>query len=137
MLIRIIKGDKVNELLKEILIILGGVLVCGGFWTFIQFMINRHDGRKQAMQDLQEAVAKLQASMDTNNKNTDLQSEALKAIAQDRIVWLCKQYIKQTWVPIDDYKSLKRMADSYRALGGNDLAKIYMDEVDKLPRKDK
>lgn len=122
-----------NPALTIILAIFG----CGAFWSFIQFLVTRFDGKKKAMKELQEAVTKLQHSMDTNNTNMDLQNEALKALAQDRIVWLCKEYIKQTWVSIDDYKSLKRMADSYRALGGNDLVKIYMDEVDKLPRKDK
>lgn len=125
----------VNELLKEALIILGGVLVCGGFWTFIQFMIQRKDGRKKALQDLQDAVAKLQEGVDENNTNMTLQNEALKSIAQDRIVWLGKEYIKQGWVYSSDYAVLKRMANAYKALGGNDLVTDIMKQVDELPRK--
>ena len=124
-----------NELLKEALIILGGVLVCGGFWTFIQFMIQRKDGRKKALQDLQDAVAKLQEGVDENNTNMTLQNEALKSIAQDRIVWLGKEYIKQGWVYSSDYAVLKRMANAYKALGGNDLVTDIMKQVDELPRK--
>lgn len=121
--------------MKDILVIVGGVLVCGGFWTFIQFLISRHDGRKKAMDDLTKAVSQLQDSVNYNNKEMSLQNEALMAIAQDRILWLGKQYIKQGWITIEDYTSLKRMADSYRELGGNGLVKEIMDEVDKLPRK--
>lgn len=124
-----------DGLLAKILLGVLGIFVCGGFWTFIQFMINRHDGRKQALKDLQDAVAKLQEGVDTNNVNMSKQNEALKAIAQDRIVWLGKEYIKQGWVYLSDYTVLKRMADAYKDLGGNDLVTEVMKQVNDLPRK--
>lgn len=130
------------DLTKEIITIIGAILVCGGFWTFIQFIISRKDkkkedgeGTKKALEDLQKAITLLQESLDTNNQNMDLQSEALMAIAQDRIIFLGGEFIKQGYIPVNDRANLRRMADAYKALGGNALAKEVMDEVDKLPIK--
>jgi len=125
----------VDPVLKEALLIIGGVLVCGGFWAFIQFLINRNDNKKSAMKDLQEAIKKLQESQDKNNTNMLLQNEALMSIAQDRIVWLGEQYIKQGFIYTSDASSLIRMANAYKALGGNDLVTETMEQVTKLPRK--
>ena len=118
-----------------ILTVIGSVLVCGGFWTFIQFLISRNDGKKEAMKELQSAVKTLQASIDDNNRNMALQSEALMSLAQDRILFLAEEYIKQGWIYITDYKNLKRMADAYREMGGNDLVKTEMDLVDGLEKR--
>lgn len=136
--------------LAEVLTIIGGVLVCGGFWTFIQFIISRWDKKKEqkadktskidktttemqkAIKDLSKAVTLLQQSVDHNNEDMALQNEALMSIAQDRIVWLARQYIKQGWIYDEDLTSMRRMADAYKALGGNALVKTEMDIVDKL-----
>lgn len=117
--------------IQEIITIIGGVLVCGGFWTFIQFMISRHDGKKKAMDDLKNAVSHLQESVDSNNSDMKLQSEALMAIAQDRILYLCKCYLKQGWIYDEDLSSIRRMANAYRDLGGNDSVKTEMDILDQ------
>lgn len=130
-------GIKVDETVKEILVIVGGVLVCGGFWTFVQFLISRYDGKKKAMDELRSAVSKLQSSMDENSHEMQLQNEALMALAQDRIVYLGEEFLKQGWISISDHASLVRMADSYKALGGNSIVTDIMNEVDKLPRKNK
>ncbi len=111
------------------------VFGCGAFWSFIQFLINRFDGKKKAMQELQNAVAKLQNSVDDIDRKMSLQDEALMSIAQDRIVFLGKEFLKQGWIGFDDHASLKRMADAYKALGGNALVKDVMDQVDQLPRR--
>ena len=124
-----------DGIVKEVLLIVGGILVCSGFWAFCQFMINRKDNKKSALKDLQDAVTKLQKSVDVNNSNMEKQNEALKAMAQDRIVWLGKEYIKQGWVYLSDYTVLKRMADAYKDLGGNDLVTEVMKQVNELPRK--
>lgn len=126
-----------NIAITEILAIIGGVLVCGGFWTFIQFLINRYDGRKKAMKELQEAINKLQNGVDDNSKNMKLQNEALMSMAQDRVVWLGEHYLKRGYISLNDHASLVRMSDAYRALGGNGLVKEIMDEVDNLPRNKK
>lgn len=120
-----------NPVLTIILAIFG----CGAFWSFVQFLITRFDGKHKAMTELQNAVAKLQKSVDGIDGKLSLQDEALMSIAQDRIIWLGKEFIKQGWIAMDDLKNLRRMANAYKALGGNDLVKIVMDEVDKLERR--
>jgi hypothetical protein len=116
--------------LGEVLTIIGGVLVCGGFWTFIQFLIARNDGKKKALDELKKAVDTLQVSMKANNDDMALQNEALMAITQDRILYLCKCYLKQGWIYDDDLAALRRMANVYKAMGGNDLVKTEMDILD-------
>lgn len=117
---------------ETILTILGIILACGGFWTFVQFLITRRDDKKDAMQDVINALAQLQTSVDKNNDDMGKQSEALKALAQDRIIFLAREYIKQNWIYDEDLSNMHKMANSYRALGGNDLVKIEMDIVDTL-----
>ena len=115
---------------ETILTILGIVVGSNALFGFIQFLISRNDGKKEAMKQLQDAVGKLQATMDANNADMALQNEALMAIAQDRILYLCKCYIKQGWVYDDDISSIRRMANAYRDLGGNDVVKTEMDILD-------
>ena len=140
--------------MTEIIVpIILGVIASGGVWTFVQFLISRMDEKKkqkadktdkidknvtdmqQAMTELASAISTLQERIDKNNTEMSLQNEAIMSIAQDRIVWLGGQYLKQGYVKINDYVTLKRMADAYRALGGNDLVKTTMDEVDLLEKR--
>lgn len=87
------------------------------------------------MKELQKTIKKLQEDVNTNNTNMALQNEALMSIAQDRIVWLGEQYLKQGFIYINDASSLKRMADAYAALGGNSLVEDVMEQIELLPRK--
>lgn len=121
--------------MSELLKLASTVLICGGFWTFIQFLITRHDGKKEAMKELQKTIKKLQEDVNTNNTNMSLQNEALMSLAQDRIVWLGEQYLKQGFIYTTDAASLKRMADAYAALGGNSLVEDVMEQIELLPRK--
>ena len=140
--------------MTEIIVpIILGVIASGGVWTFVQFLISRMDEKKkqkadktdkidktvtemqQAMTELASAISTLQERIDKNNTEMSLQNEAIMSIAQDRIVWLGEQYRRQGYVKINDYVTLKRMADAYRALGGNDLVKTTMDEVDLLEKR--
>lgn len=136
-----------------ILPIILGVIASGGVWTFVQFLISRMDEKKKqkadksneivktvtatqkALNDLSKAVSTLQKGVDQNNKDMSLQSEALMAIAQDRIIFLAREFIKQGWIYEDDLNNLHRLADAYRDLHGNGEVKILMDMVDKLPVK--
>ena len=136
-----------------ILPIILGVIASGGVWTFVQFLISRMDEKKKqkadksneivktvtatqkALNDLSKAVSTLQKSVDQNNKDMSLQSEALMAIAQDRIIFLAREFIKQGWIYEDDLNNSHRLADAYRDLHGNGEVKILMDMVDKLPVK--
>lgn len=134
----------------ELWTFLGIVVGCGAFWEFIKFLLNRRDERRKAKQDksdeiaktmdsvkntiqeLSEVISTIQASVNKNNADMDLQSEALMAIAQDRILSLARVFIKQGWIYADDLSNIQRIANSYRALGGNDLVKTEMEIIDTL-----
>ena len=128
--------------MTDIIAIIGGVLVCGGFWTLIQFLITRHDTKKnknehikEAIAELQKTITKLQESLDENRESMAKQNEALMAMAQDRIVWLGKQFLKDGEISLEDRGNLRRMANAYKDLGGNALVKEVMDAIDELPIK--
>ena len=137
----------------ELWTFLGVVVGCGAFWEFLKFLLARRDEKKKqkadksneiaktvsatqkALTELSNAVSTLQKSVDQNNKDMSLQSEALMAIAQDRIIFLAREFCKQGWIYEDDLNNLHRLADAYRDLHGNGEVKILMDMVDKLPVK--
>lgn len=120
---------------ETIVPIILGVVASGGLWTFIQYLISRNDDKKKAMDDLIKAIAQLQTSVDENNNDMKLQNEALMAMAQDRILFLAREYLKQGWIYDKDLSNLRRMADAYKALQGNGDVHVLMDLVDKLPIK--
>lgn len=120
---------------ETIVPIILGVVASGGLWTFIQYLISRNDDKKKAMDDLIRAIAQLQTSVDETNTDMKLQNEALMAMAQDRILFLAREYLKQGWIYDKDLSNLRRMADAYKALEGNGDVHILMDLVDKLPVK--
>ena len=74
-------------------------------------------------------------------KNDAAQSEALKYVLLDRILYIGQSYIKHGEVSFDDRKRLREMYEVYHkprsegGLGGNGDAKFVMDAVDKLPLK--
>lgn len=125
-----------------IVTVVAAVLGSGGLFTLIQFLVNRHDKKHDAVLELQKAmnelkatVEKLQESIDENNQEMQLQSETLQATAQDRIIYLSKKYIEQGYISIEDHATLSKIANAYFALKGNGRAKEYYEEVNKLPRK--
>ena len=69
-------------------------------------------------------------------KNDAAQSEALKYVLLDRILYIGQSYIKKGEVSFDDRKRLREMHEVYHnQLGGNGDAKFIMDAVDELPLK--
>lgn len=62
------------------------------------------------------------------------QSEALKYVLLDRILYIGQSYIKHGEVSYDDRKRLREMHDVYhKRLDGNGDAKKIMEAVDELP----
>lgn len=59
--------------------------------------------------------------------------QAMMAMMLDRIQYLCKSYIKDGDVDIDDRRRLHIMHERYHSLGGNGDLDALMEEVNKLP----
>ena len=65
---------------ETIIAIIGGVLVCGGFWTFVQFLINRKDNKNDTLKAIKTKVDKIDKDMIKNEKDT-LRTQMLLMIA--------------------------------------------------------
>ena len=119
----------------SVIAIIAAVFGSSGLFALIQYLISRHDSKRDTLKKLVQTVEELQAGIESNNSDMKLQSDALMAICHDRICWLGKQYIKQGWISIEDYSSLVAVADAYKAMGGNHIAKTVMDQVDLLEKR--
>ena len=103
---------------ETVLISLTTALLTGGFFSFLQFMIKRHDDR-------------------TNNAKAknELIEEAMLAILHDRIYTTGSQIIKEGSISTEDINNLDHLYKPYRALGGNGTCERIMGEISKLPLK--
>ena len=90
--------------------IVGAVFASTGFWAFLTFLIQRKDKKDSA------------------------ESQMLKGLGHDRIIYLGSCYIKQGYITKDDYENLHDyLYIPYKMLGGNGTAEKIMKEVEKLP----
>ena len=64
----------------------------------------------------------------------DAKTQMILGLGHDRIVHLCKSYLDQGWIDVDDYENLhKYLYLPYKAMGGNGTAENLMEQVKKLP----
>lgn len=69
-------------------------------------------------------------------KRNSAENQLLLGLAHDRIIELCKVYIKRGWITADEYENLHDyLFVPYTARGGNGTAARMMGEVNKLPVK--
>ena len=138
-------------------------IVCSGAsLLFVQFLIQRHDSKKdktdelkkviedglkerdeigkqrfeensQAFQELRKAVTELAKSNTEKNKVNEANSELLVAMAQDRIVYLTDKYIKRGVKTIDEMAIVESIYKPYSKLGGNGRAKAGVEACRKIP----
>lgn len=57
------------------------------------------------------------------------------ALGRDRLNFLSKKYIKQGYIPEDEYETFKELGESYIDAGGNNMAKALFKEAIELPKK--
>lgn len=97
-----------------ILTVIGSIFASTGFWAFITNLIQRRD------------------------KKVSAEGKMLRGLAHDRICYLGQNYIKQGCISMEDYENLHEyLYIPYEQLGGNGTAKRIMEEVKKLPLRDK
>lgn len=74
------------------------------------------------------------AIIEKHRDNKDAKTQMILGLGHDRIIQLCKVYIKQGYITSDDYENLHDyLYKPYEAMGGNGTAKRLMEEVKKLP----
>lgn len=84
----------------------------GGFFSFVQFLIKRHDDEKE-----------------------HLVEEALLAILHDKIYTVGTEIIRQGEISTEDMNNLEHLYEPYKALGGNGTCKKIMNKINELPIK--
>ena len=98
-----------------IIAVISGILG-GGFLSLIQYLIERHDKKKEITPEAWDRVR-----------------DMILAMTQDRIVYLGKQYIDEGHVTAWDKAMIHALYDLYCVAGGNHYAREIVEEVDKLP----
>ena len=108
---------------------------------------DRHEEREDEMKELAKRLEtfmdrqdefdqRVKAHFEESDKQIAAQSDALRSMLLDRILYLGRHYVSLGEVDYDDRKRLREMHDCYHnGLGGNGDAKFIMDAVDELPLK--
>lgn len=94
----------------QVMTIILSIFASGGFWAFLQFVMNKKDTR----------------------------TEMLIGLGHDRIVYLGTQYLERGFITPEEYENLyDYLYKPYEKIGGNGSAKRIMEEVKKLPTRKK
>ena len=102
-----------QTIINLIVTVIVAMFASSGFWAFIEWKLrNRKD-------------------VDENRQH---QTDLLKGLAHDRIVYLGLKYIRRGWISADEYENLSLyLYKPYLAMEGNGSARRIMTEVDQLP----
>lgn len=80
------------------------------------------------------ASSGLWAFIEKVREKKDAKTQMILGLGHDRIIYLCKKYIKQGWINADEYENLHDyLYLPYKSMGGNGTAEHLMEEVKKLP----
>lgn len=101
---------------SEVTTIVLAIFSCTGLWTLVNYFVQRHFNNK-----------------DKDQRDLKLLKEALLALLQDRLLYLCTSYISEGEIEVNQLKSLKRLYASYKDLGGNEFVHDLMNkQIDNL-----
>lgn len=97
---------------------------------------DRAEEKAEKEEELSKTLESVQKQLSHLKDSDAAQSEALKLILLDRIVWLGQGYIKKGEISYDDRQRFHKMHKCYHfGLGGNGDADIIVSGVDSLPLK--
>lgn len=97
---------------------------------------DRAEQKADKTDELAKTLATLQEEIKTLKKSDDAQSEALKLMLLDRVLYLGKGYIDKGEISYDDRRRFHAMHNCYHTgLGGNGDADLIVEGVDALPLK--
>ena len=89
------------------------VFASAGFWAFVDRQVQKRDAKSPERQ-------------------------MLLGLAHDRICYLAEKYIERGWITRDEYENLHDyLYKPYKTLGGNGTVDRLMEEVDRLPIRQK
>ena len=137
----------IGEILTAVLLAVAGgaagAAVINGInerWKFKAGRKAAKEDREEEKADKTDALTKtlsgLQEQLEHLKNSDTAQSEALKLILLDRILWLGQGYINKGEISFDDRRRIHAMHSCYHSgLGGNGDADIIVEGVDALPLK--
>lgn len=137
----------IGEILTAVLLAIAGgaagAAVINGINERWKFKANRKAVKEDRAEEKADKTGELSSTLSgvqeqlTLLKDSDAaQSEALKLILLDRILWLGQSYINKGEISFDDRRRFHAMHQCYHSgLGGNGDADIIVEGVDALPLK--
>lgn len=99
--------------IEFIVTIVAATLASSGLWSFILYIVQKRDEKKDALTKL------------------------ILGLAYREITELCIKYIERGYITTDEYEDLlKYLFTPYKELGGDGTVEKLVDEVKKLPIKE-
>lgn len=135
----------IGEVLSAVILAVAGgaagAAVVNGINERWKFKANRRAVKEDRAEDRADKAAELTRTISVLQedikglRNSDAaQSEALKQILLDRVLYLGQGYIEKGEISYDDRRRFHAMHDCYhKGLGGNGDADIIVEGVDALP----
>lgn len=94
--------DQWTQLIVSVVV---AIIASGGFWAFLQKMLEKKD----------------------------VKTQMLIGLGHDRIMYLGMKYIDRKYITADEYENLQYLYKPYKKMGGNGSAERIMKEIDRLP----
>ena len=92
------------------------VIGSNALFSFLQYLINRHDIRYRTQSDAEKA-----------------QSNMILGLGHDKILYLTDKFMQRGCITTKEKRNLAALYEPYKALGGNGDCKLGYDDCMKLP----
>lgn len=100
-------GGTLVDTTTAIVTLIVSVFGASGFWTLVQKWYEKKSGR-----------------------HSDIETAVL-AIMHDRLYALCREHLEKGEISADSYENINNMYLIYRKMGGNHLAKKYVEKLNE------
>ena len=100
----------------DILDVLVAIIGSSSLTSFIMFLIQRHDRKKE-----------------NEEADTSARAKMLIGLGHDRILWITDKIIDRGCITLKEKRNLKYLYEPYKELGGNGDCEIGYEACQKLP----
>ncbi len=96
--------------------ILAAIIGSNALFTFVQFLITRHDNTKNALSQHEKA-----------------QNDMLIGLGHDKLLYLTDKFVQRGGITLKERRNLDYLYKPYHAAGGNGDCQIGYEACEKLP----
>ena len=96
--------------------ILVAIIGSNALFTFVQFLITRHDNAKNALSQHEKA-----------------QNDMLIGLGHDKLLYLTDKFVQRGGITLKERRNLDYLYKPYHAAGGNGARQIGYEACEKLP----